>query len=98
MGFEPNFNGVQAKALKEINKRLKQLTEDAGMVYDLQKCLATFNRFLTLAYSDNWLRNNFQLSILYGKFDIIIAKGKPKVGNATITGIQQAFNDFYNQQ
>jgi hypothetical protein len=78
-GYQPTFTPRDSKALKEINKNLKaKATEKGFLNWDKDYCLKVFNHFLNLAYSDNWLSENFLLSNLNSKFDSIISKNNGK--------------------
>lgn len=79
-GYQPTFMARDSKALKEVIKNLKAKAKEKGFEdWDKDYCLRVFNHFLNLAYSDNWLSENFLLSNLLSKFDKIIStNGKPK--------------------
>jgi len=79
--YQPTFTPRDSKALKEVIKNLKVKASEKGFLdWDKDYCLRVFNHFLNLAYSDNWLSENFLLPNLYSKFDSIISKtnGKAK--------------------
>lgn len=87
-GFEPTFTKAQAKSLKDIIKRLQQLS-DKEWTEDYAKSVLI--RFLSVAYTDTFLRNNFILNVLYGKFDKII-----DIGRNSKT-VRSAFDNFYQE-
>jgi transcriptional accessory protein Tex/SPT6 len=78
--FEPTLLPRDTKALKGIVKTLKAKAESTTQIeWDKTYCLRVFEHFLNLAYTDNWLSENFLLPNLYSKIDSIISKnGKPK--------------------
>ncbi len=70
--IDPTFNGAAAKNLKLILQQLKK--RSTGQEWTQEYAAAVFNRFLQLAFDDQWLNTNFLLSNLYSKFDTIISK------------------------
>lgn len=73
---KPTFDAISQKSLKLIVQNLKQRTEEAGIIWSEENAVATLNKFLELAYSDSWLKNNFQLKNLNSQFDKIINLNK----------------------
>ncbi len=97
---DPTFNGIAAKNLKLILKRLQKVTEDGGKIWDEAMAIKVFNRFLTLGFADRWLQDNFILNNLYSKFDSIINKknGTHQQGTAKIaTGKNAGANQLLNE-
>ena len=100
-GYQPTFTPRDSKALKEVIKNLKVKASEKGFLdWDKDYCLRVFNHFLNLAYSDNWLSENFLLPNLYSKFDSIITKAngkqKPTKGIDTTNAIN-LLNQFTKQ-
>ena len=100
-GYQPTFTPRDSKALKEVIKNLKVKAIEKGFLdWDKDYCLRVFNHFLNLAYSDNWLSENFLLPNLYSKFDSIITKAngkqKPTKGIDTTNAIN-LLNQFTKQ-
>ena len=90
--IDPTFTGAAAKNLKLIIDRLKALSEkmvlpaDRGpVIWSEDYAIKIFTKFLEMAISDTWIRDNFLLSNLYSKFDSIIQKSNGN-GNGKITG------------
>jgi hypothetical protein len=78
-GYQPTFAPKDSKALKEIIKNLKLKANEKGFTdWNKDYCLKVFNHFLNLAYSEQWLSENFLLSNLNSKFDSIISKNNGK--------------------
>ena len=74
--FEPAFKAIDGSKIKSIIAKLQKFSKDAG--YEFSETIATqsFLKFLTIAYSDDWLRSNFELSNLDSKFNSIIQKSQ----------------------
>lgn len=73
-GFKPTFNALDGSKIKSIEKKLKSKCEEFQQEWTGESAEDLFRQFLDVAYSDKWLKDNFQLQILDSKFDIIIAK------------------------
>lgn len=69
---EPSFTGPMAASLKSIVDRLKKFSSEKGFEWTEEYSAKVFKHFLTKAYADEWLRNNFLLTNLSTKFDSII--------------------------
>lgn len=78
--FKPAFNSANGKKIKSIIKKLENLSKEKNFEFDEENAKKSFLRLLNLAYSDEWLRNNFELSNIDSKFNSIIQKSTP---NAT---------------
>ena len=98
---DPTFNGIAAKNLKLVLKRLQKITEDGGKIWDEAMAIKVFNRFLTLAFADKWLQDNFILNNLYSKFDSIINKANgshqqstQQTGSGKSAGANQLLNEL----
>lgn len=86
-GVEPTFNSAAAKNLKLIVDRLKKLNQQAQQPQEWSEvyALRIFSHFLTKAWADPWLSDNFLLKNLYSQFDKIISNGKgTKTAQTTI--------------
>ena len=76
--FKPTFSAIDGKKLKALVEKLKKLSESKNFEFTNSVAEGSFQKFLNMAYQDNWIRSNFQLQILDSKFDSIIQK---KVNN-----------------
>lgn len=88
-GSDPLFNGPAQRSLKSIVKELERRAVTKGLLWDEVTAVATLTKFLTVAHSDKWLRCNFQLNIIYGKFDTIIAIARGAAASAPKLTIEQ---------
>ena len=98
---EPTFKGEQAKQLKIIVETIERATLKAGKEYTEDFAMASLLQFITLAYSDQWLKDHFLLKNLCSQFDSIIQKrkngtnqtGQPATGgNVSTSSIFNAIN------
>lgn len=71
---DPTFNGSSSKSLKSIVETIEKVAIKGGKEWTEDFATAGFKHFLMLAYSDDWLRQNFLLTNLYSKFDSIVQK------------------------
>jgi hypothetical protein len=74
MKAKPTFNASAGKQLKSIIINLKKISEDQSFEWTEEYSLKVLKHFYSLAYADQWLKNNFLLSNLLSKFDSIINK------------------------
>ena len=68
------FGALEGEKLKSIHKKIKQKAEEFQMDWNEMNAELALRQFLEVAASDKWYRENFQLSILDTKFDLIIVK------------------------
>ena len=83
---------MEGKKLKSIANKIKNISIQMNLDLNQDLMEKSFLKFLNLAFSDNWLKSNFQLSILDSKFDSIIQKenyGK----SATTKIVKSSFGD-----
>ena len=73
-GVDPTFNGQAAKSLKFIVETIEKSVKKANKDWTEEYAAGGLKHFLTLAYSDEWLKQNFLLNNLASKFDAIIQK------------------------
>jgi hypothetical protein len=75
-GIEPTFTGEAGKALKSILRRLQMHSANAlgatSEAWTEKYAAEVFTKFLTLAYTDDWLSKNFRMSVLSSQYDTII--------------------------
>lgn len=91
--IKPSFGPVEGAKLKSIRKKLEDKCREFDQEWNVENASTAFKQFLMLALTDKWLKDNFQLSILDSKFDLIIVKGL-KIPN----GINQAATaEFFKQ-
>lgn len=91
----PTFNSLNGKKLKSIILKLETFSKNQKFEFTEEIAKKTFLKFLTLAYSDNWLKSNFLLSNLDSKFDSIIQLSKN--GTNAKQSVQSA-NDRVKQE
>lgn len=86
--IEPTFNGAAAKNLQLIIQRLQKLNKQSAdkKEWTEEYALRMLNHFFTKAMSDDWLKSNFLLNILYSKFDSIVQKSNGTNNNKQQTG------------
>jgi len=72
--IKPTFGPLDGTKLKSIEKKLKSKCDEFNQDWNEVSAGDLFVRFLEVAISDKWLRENYQLSILDSKFDSIIVK------------------------
>ena len=72
--FNPAFKSIDGKKINSIIKKLETVSKERGYEFTDSIAEQGFLRFLTLAYSDDWLKANFELSNLDSKFNSIIQK------------------------
>jgi len=90
--LKPSFGAMEGKKLKSIANKIKNISVQMNLELNQDLMEKSFLKFLNLAFSDNWLKSNFQLSILDSKFDSIIQKenyGK----SATTKIVKSSFGD-----
>jgi hypothetical protein len=90
--LKPSFGAMEGKKLKSIANKIKNISIQMNLELNQDLMEKSFLKFLNLAFSDNWLKSNFQLSILDSKFDSIIQKenyGK----SATTKIVKSSFGD-----
>jgi hypothetical protein len=90
--LKPSFGAMEGKKLKSIANKIKNISVQMNLDLNQDLMEKSFLKFLNLAFSDNWLKSNFQLSILDSKFDSIIQKenyGK----SATTKIVKSSFGD-----
>jgi hypothetical protein len=90
--LKPSFGAMEGKKLKSIANKIKNISIQMNLDLNQDLMGKSFLKFLNLAFSDNWLKSNFQLSILDSKFDSIIQKenyGK----SATTKIVKSSFGD-----
>jgi hypothetical protein len=90
--LKPSFGAMEGKKLKSIANKIKNISIQMNLDLNQDLMEKSFLKFLNLAFSDNWLKSNFQLSILDSKFDSIIQKenyGK----SATTKIVKSSFGD-----
>ena len=68
---KPTMNEVSAKSLKTIVSNLKRDSEGKGYTWDAAHAVTCLSKFLELAYTDNWNKNNFLLKNLASHYDAI---------------------------
>jgi hypothetical protein len=73
-GEKPSFDGSAPRDLKNIVLAIKKRAEDKGAEWTPVLAEAMIVRFLEVAYSDLWVRDNFMLHILNRKKDAIFIK------------------------
>lgn len=91
---QPSFDGEPASSLKKlinkIQKRVKDFPATADQEWDEGTAVYWLRMYLTRAYDDTWLRDNFLLTNLNSKFDAIVDRngksnstnGKPATGGS----------------
>jgi hypothetical protein len=84
--FKPTFDGQSAKALKKIWTGLENISKQKNEDWDEGSCCRSLNSFLTTAYQDKWLNENFLLTNLASKFDAIIKNNRN--GHSRLNGLQ----------
>ena len=75
--FQPSFRALDGKKVKSIIEKLKKLSEQKGFEFTDTVAESSFLKLLSIAYSDDWLRSNFELSNIDSKFNSIIQKSTP---------------------
>jgi hypothetical protein len=97
----PTFNGQSAKSLKFIVETIEKAVKKTDKQWTEEFAVTSLRHFLQLAYSDEWLKQNFLLNNLASKFDSIIQKrkngnnqtGQPATGgNVSTSSIFNAIN------
>lgn len=88
-GEKPSFAGRDPAHLKALIRLVEQKVLAApGHKWDGETCAPHFLRFLTIAYTDTWLKQNFLLQNLLNQFDKIIANGRSTTNTqSAATGI-----------
>ncbi len=85
--IEPTFNATQGKLLKSIIERFEKLTEakdkseSIDFVWNEDRAIRVFLKFLENAWQDKWLQEHFLLKNLSQNFDAIISKKTTENGN-----------------
>jgi hypothetical protein len=102
--FKPNFKSIDGAKINSIISKLKKIAEQKNFEFTQEIAEQSFLKFLNLAYSDDWLKSNFQLQILDSKFDSIIQKkinndkgisnNKQQGNSAMATYKEQLINDL----
>ena len=72
--FKPSFKSIDGSKIKSIIEKIKKLYSNNENNFTDEVAEKLFLKFLILAYSDDWIKSNFQLQILDSKFDTIIQK------------------------
>ena len=72
--FKPSFKAIEGSKIKSIIEKIKKLYSNNENNFTDEVAEKLFLKFLLLAYSDDWIKSNFQLQILDSKFDTIIQK------------------------
>jgi len=77
----PNFddNGVSGKKLKSILKKLHHENKRTFKPWNQLRGGALLKHYFSLAITDKWLKENFELSNLDSKFNTIINKADPMI-------------------
>lgn len=73
---EPTFEGKDASALKSILGKLEKRSIEKKYEWNIENARNALHHFLMLAYSDQWISENFMLNVINQKFDKIITNGK----------------------
>lgn len=93
--IKPTFGALDGTKLKSIEKKLKSKCDEFNQDWNEESAGDLFARFLEVAISDKWLRENYQLSILDSKFDSIIVKAlKNNNGVTNQTAAANFFTDW----
>lgn len=90
---KPTMTETDGKKLKSIIQKLKNKSADSNYDWGPASGEKLFRHFLEIAYSDTWIRDNYQLQILDNKFDIIINKGKNGATNKNTGADMQDLKD-----
>lgn len=74
---KPIFSGRDPAALKNLCRMIeKKVIAAPGHTWNVGNCAAHLTRFLQIAHSLDWLKDNFLVQNLVSQFDKIIASGK----------------------
>lgn len=99
--FKPAFKAIDGKKINSIIKKLNTVSTDRGFEFTDNVAEHAFLKFLTLAYSDDWLKANFELSNLDSKFNSIIQKsttgGKKQQNTSQYTNGRTPFDGISQQ-
>lgn len=79
----PSFSGQDPRSLKSICEKLQKRSIAKSLGWEERLAIDTLNAFLTYAYGEKWLKENFLLPNLDRQFDKIIsnAANKQSVNN-----------------
>lgn len=80
--FEPEDRAALKKLAKKLQTRVKKAPATAAQEWDEGLALEWFKKFLALAWTKDWMRDNFLMPILNSKFDSIINKNEQAINNA----------------
>lgn len=69
---KPSFTGAAAKCLKSIVDRIEKMAKISNAAWTEDYAVRCLNHFLEKSYSDAWVKENFLLSIMSSKFDVIV--------------------------
>lgn len=81
-GSKPTFPAAQAKNLKNIVLQLEKVYKEFNQVesWTEDQAKMTLNHFLKKALADKWIRDNFLLTNIWSKFDVILNQSKKDPG------------------
>lgn len=97
---KPSFDGSAPRDLKIICESLKKRAEGAGVEWTELVAIERFLKFLTFAYQDRWLKENFILSNLNRQKDKIFFNIRkdtpviPKTENKYQNEVNKALANF----
>ena len=83
-GFEPDFNGVATKSLKQLIVKLQAVAQQNKIEWSEKNARGYLKKILTEAYEDEWLKQNFLLENINKQFSKIRANARTKGGNETV--------------
>jgi hypothetical protein len=92
--IKPTFGALEGKKLKSIISKLEMKSREQNFEWTEDSAEQAINKFLTVAISDKWIKENLTLSLLDSKFDTIIVKAiKNNYANSTST-TQNVFGNW----
>jgi hypothetical protein len=80
---EPSFDGSSPRDLKLIIKSLRERAEKSNIEWTLDTSKNRLHNFLSFAYQDIWLRNNFLLSNINRQKDKIFFNIRAAINKQT---------------
>lgn len=85
---KPSFAGRDPATLKQLVKLVKaKVISVPGYPWTAETCKMHFDRFLQIALTDKWLKNNFLLQNLVSQFDKIITNGRSQTNQQPPSGV-----------
>jgi hypothetical protein len=80
-GFAPDFTGENTKHLKEIMVKLKKLAIENNKEWTEKNATGYLTKLLSIAYADDWLKQNFLLKSINNQYSKLRANERAKKDN-----------------